>query len=627
MAAVSAIYIGSCFIQEKEVAKIYIIITFLMLLQGILEYLVTDAIYTLPLVLILGICIGVCPVKKEPLQWTFVTNIVEKVKVSASEIYAKVDYWKNQKMVTAGFSTTPSFAGGIKDNDIEQLCLIGDIKETGMYVCGGIYNTYTEEGWRNQMTLGDYNENGWNYVQLLTFLKNEELTKEQAAEICKRKKYKVMYKTIYTKTAFTFLNTVGYQSERDVKYSYENGCAIFEKPKKHGFSYKITYIDINYGSDSLQEMFRQLEKSKYHTYSYEELCQLSKDYFAIDMTTVIQKEEYEKADREQVIADNYLDIPDHIPERVKQLAEEITKDCQSDYEKMTAIAKYLHQFKYNTQPAEMKGECVIDSFLFDVKEGYCTYFASAMVLLCRSVDIPARYVSGFYLGEDSKSTADTYHARGNNAHAWAECYIEGYGFLPIEATPGYYATTMQQWQQKQTDRVVSNYIPTTQQPISSSEEHLKQHTTNETTEAVKKHISPAFVAAGTLVVISIVFVFVIWLLLCLKKYKSVEITKQCQFLWYLQLQMLAKQGCGIKTGETLREYEKRLQKEEVTECIAVYEQLKYGDKVCGIKEKQVFYCGLQQCKQLMRGGSAWLVWYFMMGVSRYLFTHNKITLS
>ena len=185
---------------------------------------------------------------------------------------------------------------------------------------------------------------------------------------------------------------------------------------------------------------------------------------------------------------------------------------------------------------------------------------------------------------------------------------------------------MQQWQQNQTDKVVSNDIPATQQPASSVNEQPEQHTEKETKETVKKHISPAFVAAGALLIGSIVVVLGIWLFLCLKKYKSVEIAKQCQFLWYLQLQMLSKQGCGIKTGETLREYEKRLQKEEVTECIAVYEQIKYGNKVCGIKEKQVFYQGLQQCKQVMRGGSIWLVWYFMMGVPHYLFTQNKMTL-
>ncbi|MGN0637680.1 MAG: transglutaminase family protein [Huintestinicola sp.] len=82
-------------------------------------------------------------------------------------------------------------------------------------------------------------------------------------------------------------------------------------------------------------------------------------------------------------------------------------------------------------------------FLTDNKKGSCTHFASAAVLLCRTMGIPARYCEGFVIKEeDIKSfpAADGYttvSVPDSRAHAWAEVYIDGYGWLSFEATPGY----------------------------------------------------------------------------------------------------------------------------------------------------------------------------------------------
>lgn len=82
-------------------------------------------------------------------------------------------------------------------------------------------------------------------------------------------------------------------------------------------------------------------------------------------------------------------------------------------------------------------------FLTDNKKGSCTHFASAAALLCRSMGIPARYCEGFVIKEeDVKSFPEaegytTISVPDSRAHAWVEVYIDGYGWLPFEATPGY----------------------------------------------------------------------------------------------------------------------------------------------------------------------------------------------
>lgn len=82
-------------------------------------------------------------------------------------------------------------------------------------------------------------------------------------------------------------------------------------------------------------------------------------------------------------------------------------------------------------------------FLTDNKKGSCTHFASAAALLCRSMGIPARYCEGFVIKEEDVQSFPetdgytTVSVPDSRAHAWVEVYIDGYGWLSYEATPGY----------------------------------------------------------------------------------------------------------------------------------------------------------------------------------------------
>lgn len=95
-------------------------------------------------------------------------------------------------------------------------------------------------------------------------------------------------------------------------------------------------------------------------------------------------------------------------------------------------------------PAVDDGTDAVEYFLMESRKGYCTHFASAGALLLRALGIPARYASGYIvkLGEFVR-TEDGYEAsvKDNNAHAWAEIYLDGVGWTPFEMTPGYLDTS------------------------------------------------------------------------------------------------------------------------------------------------------------------------------------------
>lgn len=138
----------------------------------------------------------------------------------------------------------------------------------------------------------------------------------------------------------------------------------------------------------------------------------------------------------ELVLEAYQQLPDNISKRVKQLALDITSKYNNDYDKAKSIEKYLRSnYKYTLTPAEVpEGSEFVDYFLFEGKEGYCTYFATSMAVLLRAADIPSRYVEGF-LAKYENSTIR--NVRGTTAHTWVEVNFGGYGWLTFEATPAY----------------------------------------------------------------------------------------------------------------------------------------------------------------------------------------------
>jgi len=135
------------------------------------------------------------------------------------------------------------------------------------------------------------------------------------------------------------------------------------------------------------------------------------------------------------IRQRYLQLPDTLPERVRFLAETITDRASNAYDKATAVEDYLrHTITYNEQidppPAEYDA---VDYVLFEKREGYCDYYASAMVVMLRAVGIPARLAAGYAQGEHRVET-NTFLVRQKDAHAWPEVFFPEYGWVIFEPT-------------------------------------------------------------------------------------------------------------------------------------------------------------------------------------------------
>ncbi len=130
----------------------------------------------------------------------------------------------------------------------------------------------------------------------------------------------------------------------------------------------------------------------------------------------------------------YLTLPDSVPERVLALARNLTSTAATPYDRARAIETYLRQFPYTLDvPAPPPGGDPADYFLFDLKKGYCDYYATAMVVLSRAAGLPTRFVTGYSSGSyDSEN--GYYVVTRANAHSWTEVYFPEIGWVEFEPT-------------------------------------------------------------------------------------------------------------------------------------------------------------------------------------------------
>ena len=133
----------------------------------------------------------------------------------------------------------------------------------------------------------------------------------------------------------------------------------------------------------------------------------------------------------------YLQGAGEVSPRVRDLATQIviSANAQTPYDRAKAIERWLRRnIQYNEAiPAPPKGSDPVEWFLFERREGYCNYYASAMILMLRSQGIPARMAAGFAMGTwDAERGA--YLVRERDAHTWVEVYFPGFGWVEFEPT-------------------------------------------------------------------------------------------------------------------------------------------------------------------------------------------------
>lgn len=287
-----------------------------------------------------------------------------------------------------------------------------------------------------------------------------------------------------------------------------------------------------------------------------------------------------------------MQLPDHLPERVRTLAAEITREAANPYDKAKRIEQYLQlNFPYTNRPDLSKGRSrdFVDRFLFEIREGYCDYYSTAMVVMARSVGLPARWVKGYASGaaemngelfgmfpdEVSANTdaGGVYTVRNSDAHSWVEVYFNGYGWIPFEPTAGFALPTAT----AEADPAVD--VSETPAPIVTE--------TEENTPVVGPH---HVATGGILAAAALLAAFLVWKFQLIELWRERErrrraslmkqkVIVECERL----LRIFRRNGYVREEYETLREAMQRWTKQsgwmksELDAVLSVFEKAKYGN--------------------------------------------------
>jgi len=131
-----------------------------------------------------------------------------------------------------------------------------------------------------------------------------------------------------------------------------------------------------------------------------------------------------------------LALPPRVDPRVVGLARELARQAGDPRGRVAATARHLQtHYRYTLAPGAFRTDDPLAEFLFEKKEAYCEYFASAAVVLLRLQGVPARFVKGLSVGPQTDVGGGLHVVRESDAHAWVEAWVPGEGWVEADPTP------------------------------------------------------------------------------------------------------------------------------------------------------------------------------------------------
>jgi len=296
--------------------------------------------------------------------------------------------------------------------------------------------------------------------------------------------------------------------------------------------------------------------------------------------------------------DRFLQLPNKLPLRVRDLANEITQGKTSVYDQITAVERYFstNGFRYDKTAAAIPAENqdYVDQFLFDTRVGYCDNFSTSMVVLLRSVGIPARWVKGFAPG-DAGPMSDglrEYRITNDNAHSWVEAFVPGTGWIEFEPTIGFSRNINIDYDiERDTPQEEQVLQPEQKKEQQQKKEQAPKTETSSSTFSLDavwtwlKKLTYVWIALIILMIIAGLALFMqrkTWLpKMQVRAYRKKEANwTNFDASYHVLTKQLSRIGLRRKAGETLRVFAERvdasLETDEMQKLTAVYEQHIYG---------------------------------------------------
>lgn len=322
-----------------------------------------------------------------------------------------------------------------------------------------------------------------------------------------------------------------------------------------------------------------------------------KQYDLVSEIPLVSEEMLQQAgeDYPEEIKQTYLQLPENLPERIRTLSRELTREAKTPYEKVMALQNHLrdsglYQYEQKQVPPTGLNQDIVEQFLFESKKGYCDHFSTSMAVMLRSVGIPTRWVKGFTPGTVKSKDSDgfTVEVKNKNAHSWVEVYFSGIGWLPFEPTPSFPSLLHQrsdnrQWQ-TDSDAVPASSRPDIPVPEAEQDETSQSDVDAKDLPLYQNRAFYAWLGAGIVVLVFLLYVssrmFQIWVL---RRSVSSGLMLPYRVHFSLFLGYLQRLFVLRRDGQTLREFIRDLnvsddQRKTLSQVTSTYEEMVYGER-------------------------------------------------
>lgn len=385
-------------------------------------------LWVMPFMMLYFCCLCLAPISDTPYSWQWAKNIYRNFEKNFTIFMENFMHGRSEDMdgAVSGFSDEAVLFSNIRAEDRHIMTIkTSDKKNLSVYLSGKIFDSFDGREWQS-INESSRKERLFDTVETAYAL--ERYYDDGLGNYYKNINLEVNYRQFHTNYILAPSKTWSVQGKGSViKYRHDGADLMFDKKAGYGTEYKLKFLHINMDRvllyDFLQGEFEENEN----------LWAKTVDRYTEDDISFEDLYAYRESIREQYLNET------ETSSKIEEWISNVTKDAKTDVEKLFYIEEALTGMTYSTNPGGLPkdvtdGRLFLEYFLLEKKEGYCTHFATAFVLLAGIEGFPARYVQGFCIPMGTEAEKAVYSSM---AHAWPEVYIEGRGWIPFEPTPGY----------------------------------------------------------------------------------------------------------------------------------------------------------------------------------------------
>ena len=536
----------------------------------------TDAkkhiVFLAPFFILPAVLVFVIPASEKPVDYSAVVRLFQRTVAYVRTNTVWLHRGEENYAAYIGFSDDGKFRRGLKGNDKDVMYVSAESgADPVLYLGGKTMDTFSGTDWSEAYDIPN-NDRLMDTLELLSAIRLYDA--EHEADYIRRTKVNLEYRDFYTRYCFAPSKLIpGKQRLGGLKCDEEGGDLIADEVLGYGSKYTAFYYRMNRNHEKFRELLAEDETKEEDAYrkAWEETCQKYVPGVAIPYEECLAYREKMKE----------LYLPDTpLSSEAEAYLGELTKDSASEYETLGRIQEVLAEMQYSKTPGKLPENITspagfLDYFLFEKQEGYCTFYATAFVLMARNRGIPARMVQGFRV---NPKAGQTVAVKSDLAHSWAEAYIEGVGWMIYDPTPGGMEENF--WMSEEERASIAkpeikpeiSYGPDSQEgPLPVTEPAGKE----------KQKINPKVIWIPLLSVLGIFLLYVVLeQILARAAYKKKSPEERFLLTCRRNLRILGYLGYKIKPGETVEEFVSRTGRKTDSGMLAFlkdYERISYAD--------------------------------------------------